>query len=253
MDLVTPYREFFEIVAASSEPLREEVFRLRYAVYCRDLAWEDADAFPDGLERDAFDTDATHCLLRHRPSGLFAGTVRLVPASRGGVAPLLPMLGHCQDTLFDGPLHPKRQPPGSFGEISRLALRREFRQRAGEAATPDGHGTHLFEWTQDERRRFPHIALGLYLAASAVGLARGLDGVYAMMEPRLARHLRYGGIHFEQVGEAVDFRGVRAPYFISRPMLFEHLTEPLRDLLAAIAADLGLAFDGARPAERAPR
>jgi hypothetical protein len=74
-----------------------------------------------------------------------------------------------------------------------------------------------------------------------------------MMEPRLARHLRYGGIHFEQVGEAVDFRGVRAPYFISRPMLFEHLTEPLRDLLSAIAADLGLAFDGARPRERAPR
>jgi N-acyl amino acid synthase of PEP-CTERM/exosortase system len=243
MDLVTPYREFFEIVGASTDALREEVFRLRYEVYCKELQWEDASAFPDGRERDAFDAGAIHCLLRHRATGLYAGTVRLVPAQTGATEPLLPLLSHCGQTLFDGPFHPSRLTPGSFGEISRLALRREFRQRAGESATPDGHGTHLFEWSQDERRRFPHIALGLYLAASAVGLAHGLTGVYAMMEPRLARHLRYGGIHFEQVGEAFDFRGLRAPYFISRQSLFEHLTEPLKDLLSAIADDLSLELE----------
>lgn len=245
MDLVTPYREFFEIVGATNQSLREEVFRLRYDVYCRELGWEDPAAFPDGLERDAFDATATHCLLRHRATGLYAGTVRMVPAPAGDQAPLLPLLDHCGDTLFDGPYHPARQRPAGFGEISRLALRHEFRQRAGEALTPDGHGTHLFEWKQDERRRFPHIALGLYLAASAVGLAKGLDSVYAIMEPRLARHLRYGGIQFEQAGEPVEFRGTRAPYFISRQMLFEHLTAPLRDLLFAIADDLGLDLDGA--------
>jgi N-acyl amino acid synthase of PEP-CTERM/exosortase system len=244
MDLVTPYREFFEIVAASTDALREEVFRLRYDVYCRELRWEDAAAFPDGLERDAYDAASIHCLLRHRGSGLYAGTVRLVVAAPDSAGPAIPLLDHCQGILFPGPSHPSSLKPGSFGEISRLALRREFRQRAGEAATADGHGTHLFEWQQDERRRFPHIALGLYLAASAVGLAKGLDGVFAMMEPRLARHLHYGGIHFDQVGEAVEFRGTRAPYFISRQMLFQHLSPALRALLHAIADDLNLQVNG---------
>ena len=246
-DLVTPYREYFDVSLASTDALREEVFRLRYAVYCRELGWENPDAFPDGLERDAYDGRSIHCLLRHRASGLFAGAVRLVTTTAAD-EPAIPMLSHCADRLFDGPHHPSRQARGRFGEISRLALRSEFRRRPGEADTADGHGTQLFEWQQDERRRFPHIALGLYLAASAVGLANGLDCVYAMMEPRLARHLRYGGIHFEQVGEPMEFRGTRAPYFISRPMLLEHLAPPLRDLLCAIADDLHVRMPNARAA-----
>lgn len=240
MDLVSPYREYFAITMADTEELRKEVYRLRYDVYCRELQWEDSDRFPDGQERDEYDDASRHCLLIHKRTGMYAGTVRVVMTHGPALQPPIPLIGHCQSQLFDGPFRPDRLPLGSFGEISRLALRGEFRRRSGEEASADGQSEHLFEWTQNERRRFPHIALGLYLGASAVGLADGASGVYAMMEPRLARHLRFAGIHFEQVGEPIRFRGLRAPYFISRKALFRHLSRPLRKLLFAIADDLRL-------------
>ena len=239
-DLVTPYREFFQLKLATTDELRDRVFRLRFDVYCRELGWEDPADFADERERDEFDDSSTHCLLVHKPSGVDAGAVRLVKPDSDSPEPCLPLLAHYDAALFNSDSNPLRMPRGDFGEISRLALREQFRRRSGEQDSPDGHGPECFQWTQDDRRRFPHIALGLYLAAATVGLAEGMNGVYAMMEPRLARHLHFGGIFFEQVGKPVEFRGVRAPFYISRHMLFEHLTPPLRALLGAIAEDLGV-------------
>lgn len=240
MDLVSPYREYFTITLADTEELRNEVFRLRYDVYCRELRWELPNNFPDHLEHDIYDGISRHCLLKHKRSGIYAGTVRMVMTQDSDLEPSIPLISHCDSTLFDCPLHPSKQPIGSYGEISRLALRSDFRRRPGERNNPEGHGPELPKWSQDERRRFPHISLGLYLGASAVGLADGARGVYAMMEPRLARHLRFAGIHFEQIGEPVNFRGLRAPYYISRESLFRHLRQPLRKLLHAIANDMSL-------------
>lgn len=240
MDLVGPYRDYFSITLADTDELRKEVFRLRYDVYCDELGWEAPENFPDQLESDIFDPASRHCLLKHNGSGLYAGTVRLVMTQDSGLDPCIPLISHCEETLYDGPLRPDRLPAGSFGEISRLALHSEFRKRKGERQDPAGHGPELFKWSQDERRRFPHTALGLYLGASAIGLADGAQGMYAMMEPRLARHLRFAGIRFEQVGEPIEFRGLRAPYYISRKTLFRYLSRPLRKLLSAIAEDMHL-------------
>ncbi|MBK1708004.1 hypothetical protein CKO17_02740 [Marichromatium gracile] len=242
VDLVTPYKEYFKIIAATTDELRDRVFALRYEVYCKELGWEDAAAFPDQRETDAFDDDAVHCLLFHRRSGRDAGTVRLVRSRPEDPEPRLPLIEHYDRSLFRTEHNPLTMPKGCFGEISRLALHEQFRRRPGEQSTPEGHGTELFQWTQDDRRRFPHMALGLYLAAATIGLSEGMEGVYAMMEPRLARHLHFGGIYFEQVGEAIEFRGARAPFYISRQMLFERLTPPLQALLDAIAEDLDVAL-----------
>ncbi len=238
MDLVTPYHEYFELVLADNDHLREEVFRLRYRVYCEELGWEDKSRYGDHAESDAYDEHALHCLLRHRKSGLYAGTVRLI-SSRGNHQ--IPMVEHCGATLFASPSDPRTQRPGTYGEISRLALRSEFRRRKGDAGNSTGIGSEtpdLMHWRPDEHRRFPHISLALYLAAAALGLKEGMNGVYAMMEPRLARHLRVAGLHFEQVGEMIEFRGKRAPYYISKKVLFRHLTPPLKKLLDAIIKDL---------------
>ena len=61
-----------------------------------------------------------------------------------------------------------------------------------------------------------------------------------MMEPRLARHLRFAGIKFEQVGDPIEFRGKRAPYYITRQSLMKNLVKPLRGLLFAIADDMSV-------------
>jgi N-acyl amino acid synthase of PEP-CTERM/exosortase system len=86
--------------------------------------------------------------------------------------------------------------------------------------------------------RTPWIALGLYLSAAAIGLIKGLTGVFALMEPRLARRLGTYGIKFIQVGEPVEHRGERAPFFISRADLYAGLPPPVRGLLEVIEEDL---------------
>jgi len=42
MDLVEPYHEYFKMVLADTENLKNQAFRLRYDVYCSELGWDDA-------------------------------------------------------------------------------------------------------------------------------------------------------------------------------------------------------------------
>ena len=69
------------------------------------------------------------------------------------------------------------------------------------------------------------------MAITVIGLNQGLDGVFAMMEPRLARQLRRFGLLFQQVGAEVEHRGIRAPFFISRDKIFNNLKPECRVLL----------------------
>ena len=238
IDLVTPYRDYFKLVPATTKELKKTVFRIRYSVYCEDLGWEDGSRFPDKMEMDEFDENSRHCLLLHRSTNQYAGCVRLVLANRDNKRPAIPLQLHCAEALDEEILDINTLFRSSFGEISRLAILKGFRRRAGEEKTADGMGKDLFSMQQSEKRRFPHIALGLYLGAASVGIAAGLDSVFAMMEPRLARHLRLTGIHFRQVGQVLDYHGPRAPFYITRDGLFKKLRPELVKLLKAIEEDL---------------
>ena len=49
------------------------------------------------------------------------------------------------------------------------------------------------------------------MAAATMGINTGIRHVYVMMEPRLARCIKFIGINFHKLGEAVDYHGLRAP------------------------------------------
>lgn len=238
IDLVSPYREYFKLVAADTDALKAEVYRIRYEVYCNELGWENSKSFPEGREHDTFDQESKHCILLHRGSNSYAGCVRLVTASSDSNSPAIPLQAHCSEALDPTLLDIDRLTRQTFGEISRLAILSQFRRRPSEHETPDGVGKELFEIKQSERRRFPHIALGLYLGAASIGLGSGLNSVFAMMAPSLARHLRLVGIRFQQVGKVIDYHGPRAPFFITREGLLDNLRPELRELLEVIEDDL---------------
>ena len=65
--LVEYYNKLFQILPADTPQRLEECFRLRYQVYCLETGFEDKDAFPDGMERDHFDTHSVSSLLIHKP------------------------------------------------------------------------------------------------------------------------------------------------------------------------------------------
>jgi N-acyl amino acid synthase of PEP-CTERM/exosortase system len=226
MDPVSHFQQHFDVLPVHDDATRREVFGLRYAVYCEELGYEDPSAFPDGLEHDDFDSDSEFALLRHRASGRAAGCVRLI---LGDEARPFPFERVCAGFLDTRQVDPATLDRVHAGEISRLAVHRDFRRRIGEAESATGVPP-----AADARpgtRRHPTLAMGLFLAASALGLNRGLDQVLVMMEPRLARLLGSCGIRFQAVGEVIDYHGKRGPYRIRREELLNALDPSSRALL----------------------
>lgn len=217
--MVTLFEKYFRVVVADTPPLRDEVYKIRYQVYCKEMRTEREDQFPDGREYDKFDEFSEHCLLQHRSSNLFAGCVRLV-YSDSGKSPALPFEEPCRDSLYPSVREAVLSRRGTFGEISRLAVPAEFRRRKGEQGVPiaiPAEEQSIQESSQMERRhQSSYITIGLFLAAASMGLIRGMSGVFAMMEPRLSRYLRQVGLEFEQAGEEVDYHGKRAAFYITR-------------------------------------
>lgn len=239
--LADSFHDYFRVISADSPALRARVYRIRYQVYCEELGYERAEEFPDGFERDPFDPRSRHCLLRHLGSEQYAGCVRLVMTDPEDQDSLLPFETFCQASLYDWVTETILPRRGMFGEISRLAVPAQFRRRKGDGVLPDEdlHGVVPRSGaTSGGHRHFPYIPVGLYLAAAAIGLEAGLDGVFAMMEPRLARHLRRFGFEFQQAGDVVDYHGQRAAFYISRDMLFRHLDAEMYGLLEGIRQDL---------------
>jgi len=237
------FQSHFDIVPADQEHMLDKVFRIRHQVYCEELGFEQRR--DDHLEHDEFDHSAIHCLLRHKGSQSYVGCVRLILADQSTPNQRFPfekVCGQSLDWTFDAAAGTGRK---RYGEISRLAIAGEFRRRRAVACPAQERRRDAESDSDDTRKLFPSVALGLYLAITAMGLNQGLDGVFAMMEPRLARQLRRFGIHFEQVGQPVAHRGTRVPYFISRSALLDNLKVDCRALLGKIQTRLnptGLQF-----------
>lgn len=244
--LESSFSEYFQVILADAAELRKEVYRIRYEVYCREFKFEREKDFPDGLERDRFDANrSVHCLLLHRQSGCFAGCVRLVFNDLAKIDSTLPFESGLGDALKSPRVISLLQHRKYIGEISRLAVPAEFRRRKSDRGSPIGSISES-SISKDERRSFLHIPLGLYLTAAAVGLEMNMRGVFAIMEPRLARHLLRFGIVFEQVGDVTYYHGERAPYYISRQGLFDHLTSQVRGLLVHIMHEISTQMKASR-------
>lgn len=228
--IASDFNKYFKIIFADTPELKEVVYRIRYQVYCHELRYEDADQFPDGLEKDSYDAHSRHCLLLHRSSGVYAGCIRLVLPDLDNPKAGLPFEQACAGELHPELVEPILATRHLLGEYSRLAVPERFRRRRGEKTTPLGN-LETPAPTREELRQFMHIPLGLYLAGAAVAVAWGLDGVIAMMEPRLARHLQRFGMVYQQVGNVVDHRGPRAPFYCNRETLFKNLDPGVRTLL----------------------
>ena len=235
------FETHFEVVPADQNHMLEKVFRIRHQVYCEELGFEPNR--DDQLEQDEFDKNSIHCLLLHKPSQSYVGCVRLVLADSHAPDesgfPFEQVCGSAVRWEFDQAAGTGRK---RYGEISRLAISANFRRPRNFVAPLDGMPAKLDVRDEEAKRLFPSIAVGLYLAVAAMGLSKGLDGVFAMMEPRLARQLSRFGIHCQPAGDAVEHRGTRVPYFISRHSLLDNLKFECQTLLSKIQGCLALPY-----------
>jgi N-acyl amino acid synthase of PEP-CTERM/exosortase system len=216
-DLISAFNEYFELVHADTDELRKQVYLLRYQVYVLETGFEReddcicVDIAGNGRvcwEEDEFDVRSDHFLVRHRRTGVYAATARLIlPDPRDASAPY-PIEQHCH--LEQAVLATKMRV--RLGEISRFAVSKAFKRRIGETGTLAGVAQNVDMYFEDhERRVLPHISLGLIAAVLRMAHDHGVSHFYAVMEPALLRLLGRFGIIFNRIGPDVDYHGKRTP------------------------------------------
>jgi len=220
------YRQFFDtvVVADDDQPLQTEAYRLRYQVYCVENPFEDPADKPDGLERDTYDDRSMHCLLRHRRSSVWAGTVRLVLPDRTVPSHSFAMQQHCEDPLLSDP---ERFPVLEMAEVSRFCISKEFRKRQNDWLYPQSNEP---DEAQDERRVIPNMTLGLIEGLIDMSVRRKVAYWCAVMEPGLLRILARLGIHFQNIGPLVSYHGRRQPCFIELRSMLRRVHEDRPDV-----------------------
>ena len=172
----------FELVFPRSPDQLDDVFRLRYQVYCLERGFEPAR---NGRESDRFDPYARHALVRHLASHQAVGTVRLVTPVAGDSSLPMPINKVCDPALL------QHLPRTRTAEISRFALSKHYRTNSGVTGS----------------------LLRLFLMRGVIALSSemGLTHWCALMEPCLMRLLRATSIHFQPLGGPVQHHGLRQP------------------------------------------
>lgn len=236
--LAENFSNHFEVVFAKTPELRKECYRIRHQVYSAELGWEPHDE--SRMERDGYDEFAYSFLLRHKRTGSFVGTIRLVLPPPKLPHVTLPFEDHCLDSMKLDVIDPARLERGTFGEASRLAVLEEFRKRAGEKtrsfALDDDSDDN--EFSEEEKRNFPNIAVGLYLSIIAFAKMCNHELMFVLVEPRLQKRLKRVGLMFERAGENIEHHGTRALFFLRRSNFMSRFNEEMLGLFNLLESQL---------------
>ena len=232
LTLANSFNKYFKVKFANSNKLKEQIYHIRYHVYCKEFHYESIENYPDEMEIDEYDEDSLHCLIIHKSSNIPAACVRLVPATVNGKIIPLPFEKNCNESLDKNYIEQLKLDPITECEISRLAVDGLFRKRSGESITRFGSINQ--EISKEEQRSFQMIAVSAFLAATVLTELSGKTNVFAMMEPFLPRLLKRSGIIFQRAGEDIDYHGIRAPYFITTQSALDNMRPELLELYQSI-------------------
>jgi N-acyl amino acid synthase of PEP-CTERM/exosortase system len=211
-NILDAFNEFFEMVPAVSEQLKNEVYKLRYQVYCVETSFEKKENHPNGLESDEYDISSVHYLIRHRKSEVYAATTRLILPSANYQEKLFPIE---KFTQIDKKELLENIPRDKLAEASRFCVSKEFKRRKNEASTLIGISS-IWEadFKEEERRVFPHLSIALFACLIKMSDEHGIHYWYAVMEPALIRFFTTLGIYFIGIGPLTDYHGIRQPSII---------------------------------------
>lgn len=208
LDALRHFDAVFSETPATTPMDIEEAFRLRYQVYCLDRGFEEADACPDGLEKDRYDDDALHSILRERTARRALGTVRLVrPAASPSWVGRLPLAEYASEESIETL---NGLPAGATAEVSRFAIARSARQILQLSQGMTGAQRGIPRRDPEQRANLlPYMSLGLIRGLVRLSMEHGVTHWCLAAEPSLLRRLRGFGLHFCNTGPLVEHRGLR--------------------------------------------
>jgi N-acyl amino acid synthase of PEP-CTERM/exosortase system len=217
--MIEPSSSLFEYrKVLQGDPLLDEVYRLRYRVYVEGWGFLEKEDNPGGLEKDEFDANSIHFVVQRRGEDRVIGTIRMITHSDKG----FPIEKHCR---IDADL--SAYDKSRFGEISRLAVDKDYRRRAADAVYEDGKQVNdavIDNMFAGQRKMSNDIVLGLYKCIYQESLERGNQFLLAVMAKGLYMLLKRVGILFEPIGPEQDYHGLRSPYLGRIDTMLQELT-----------------------------
>lgn len=241
-NLGNAFKQYFEIIPAFSDALKNEVFRVRHQVYCEDLKFEPARS--DRREIDEHDSNSLHLLMRSVRTNEFVGCTRIVQTRPEDPRYKLPFEETCANVLDRSIVDPAKLPRYNVAEVSRLAVVASYRRRKGEENSPVSISTDDFG--AQMQSRFPFIPIGLYLGTTELARLHGIETVFVLTEERLARHFSKLGFNLQVIGGPIEHHGKRVPSMMSVNGTIRNMRANLRPLYRTIAADIERHLPGNR-------
>jgi N-acyl amino acid synthase of PEP-CTERM/exosortase system len=205
--MIEPSSSLFEYSKVPhGDPLLHEIYKLRYKVYVEECGFEKKEDHPGGIEKDDFDEHSAHFAVRKRGEETIIGTIRMIGYSEKG----FPIEKHCQIETDLSAFDKTR-----FGEISRLAVSKDYRKRATDEVYLPGKvvdNSAVDNMFAGNRKMGNDIVLGLYKCIYQESLEKGNQCILAVMAKGLYLLLRRVGILFEPIGPEQYYHGFRSPY-----------------------------------------
>ena len=238
-DVSTIFNSVFNVQLATSPDVINEVYELRYQVYCIDRPFEDPNCFADKREHDAYDLRSAHALIRHKMTGDSVATVRLVMTGDNPEQADFPMEDPCIHRMGqqarDAFAGARRE---QIAEISRMAVSREFRRRLNEDESSSGTNDFVcYSDSENGKRAMPYISLGLFAAILQMSVRHNITHWMAVMEPAQLRLLKRFGVEFDHVGPVMEYHGRRRPAFTEAASLIDGIKKRRPEVWSLITDD----------------
>lgn len=240
------FYKLFDVVHADTPELRDEAHKIRYQVFCLENdGYENPEQHPDGMERDPFDKNAEHAILMFKPENRAIGTVRVIKPDHEAWADSFPL-----QKLCDSPyLHNERDVRNSC-ETSRFCISSELRSLVKDQLRRRSDGISATALVlEDYEMPFINVAMSM----APIGLMRGMCEIimrnnaldyFAVMEPmHLENCLSKRGVLYEQIGEPMNYHGIRVPFRGNILQSYENMYLDRHDVWKV------LTFDGMNHAE----
>ncbi len=213
LSLVEKFDKYFELDLAKTEELKRESYKIRHEVFSNELNWTPMSE--DKLETDSFDAYSFSLLLKHKPSDLYAGTIRLVIPPNDKPNSQVPFEKYFSDVLLSNVIDHDALPRNSIAEISRLSVPDDFRRRLDENHKPfilNEFNTEML-WSH-ESRNLPVIAISLILSSIALANLNNVSHTFISMEPRFKKRLAVIGINLTQCSSEIHHNGALAVFYL---------------------------------------
>lgn len=238
--LASNYGQYYRIVPASNDMLRNECYRLRHDVYCRELGYEPVRN--NGLETDEFDARAMHWLVRTTDSNEYIACSRLVMSSPSWQqGSHLPIEQSCLQHLSPETNCFLQQNRSKVAEISRMTVSAKYRRsRPFSQSNPERGNINV-----PQTRRFPNLTLALYLSMLAVASENDISHLVFLTDSRIISSMAPLGLKLAQAGTPVHHRGLRSPYLLDVQENIRGMSKQINEFFQAIREDASLRIDSA--------